>query len=421
LSRTPLEKAGYVSGIATEAPPEPSAPPDAAWMRERLEEVCSIERPSASSGEREAAEWLAAELGEAGARNARIEEEPEANGTFWWSVGLLNGAGVLAGLIARRGGPLGRALATMAGAAAAGLLADELPPGNRRFRRLLPNRTAHHVLAEVGPEGAEHTIVLLGHHDAPRTAFFFNPAITETVGEKAPWLFENTDTSPPLMWPAVAGPAVVAAGAALGSRRLIGLGTFLSAGAAAFMAHIGSSAVVPGANDNGTSNVAQIALAKMLADRPLENTRVLLLSTSEEALCEGMGLFMDRHARELPPESTFFLCHEILGSPHLLVLRGEGMLKMREYPPESLELLDSTAEGLGIELWPNLRTMNATDAVFPLVAGYQCAAICTCNRWKNPSNYHWKTDLPENVDYGTLADAIRLSEAVIRKLDSRWF
>jgi peptidase M28-like protein len=407
--------------MATEATVGVSTPPDATWMRERLEEVCAIERPSASPGERRAAEWLAHKLNEAGARDVRIEEEPGGNGSFWWPLGLLAGAGAVAGLAARRGSRLTRALATATGAAAAALIADELPPGSRRFRRMLPRRTCHQVLAEIGPEDAEQTIVLMGHHDAPHTAFFFNPAITETVGENAPWVFENTDTSPPLMWPVVAGPALVAAGAALGNRRLTGLGTLVSAGTAAFMAHIGSGDVVPAANDNGTSNVAQIALARMLTERPLENTRVLFLSTSEEALCEGMGLFMERYAHEFPRESTFFLCHEILGSPNLLVLRAEGMLRMREYPSDSLELLDSTAEELGIELFPNLRLRNATDTIFPLAAGYQCAAICTCNQWKNPSNYHWKTDTPENIDYGSLTDAIRLSEAVIRKLDARWF
>ena len=83
--------------MATEAPPEISLPPDAAWMRERLEELCSGERESASEGERRAAEWLAAALREAGARDARVEEEPEANGTFWWPIGLLAGAGAVGG------------------------------------------------------------------------------------------------------------------------------------------------------------------------------------------------------------------------------------------------------------------------------------------------------------------------------------
>ena len=390
-------------------------------MRERLDELCSGERGSATEGERRAAEWLAAALREAGSRDVRIEEEPEANGTFWWPIGLLAGAGAVTGLAARGGGRARRAFAAVTGAAAAALIADELPPGRRRFRRLLPKRSAHHVLAEIGPADAERTIVVMAHHDAAHTAFFFNPAITEAVGEKAPWVFENNDTSPPLMWPTVAAPALVAAGAVIGSRKLTGLGAFLSAGGAAFMAHIGAGEVVPGANDNGTGCIAQLAIARALAERPPENTRILFLSTSEEALCEGMGLFMERHAAALPTDRTFFLCLDTIGSPHLLALRGEGMLKLREYPMESLGLVDSTADELGIEMpFRDLRLRNATDGIFPLAAGYQCVSIASCNQWKNPSNYHWRTDTPENVDYGTVADAVRLAEGVIRKLDARW-
>jgi hypothetical protein len=129
--------------MATEAPPELAAPPDEAWMRERLDELCAYERGSASEGERRAAEWLADSLGEAGARDARVEEEPAANGTFWWPIGLLAGAGALAGLAARRGGRLARAAAVATGAAASALIADELPPGRRTFRRtVLPGRSA---------------------------------------------------------------------------------------------------------------------------------------------------------------------------------------------------------------------------------------------------------------------------------------
>ena len=389
-------------------------------MRARLDELCSWERGSASEGERRAAEWLAGELREAGAREVRVEEEAGANGTFWWPIGLLAAAGAVAGLAARRGGRVARTLAAVTGAAASALIADELPPGRRRFRRMLPAHSAHHVLAELGPADAERTVVLMAHHDAAHTAFFFNPAITEAVGESAPWVFEDNDTSPPLMWPTVAGPGIVAAGAALGSRKLTTFGTLVSGGAAAFMAHIGAGEVVPGANDNGTGCIAQLALARAFAERPPENTRVLFLSTSEEALCEGMGLFMERHAGELPRDRTFFLCLDTVGSPNLLVLRGEGMLKLREYPAESLELLDSTADELGIEMpFRNLRLRNATDGIFPLAAGYQCVSIASCNEWKNPSNYHWKTDTPDRIDYGTVADAIKLSEAAIRKLDEQ--
>jgi hypothetical protein len=396
------------------------APPAESWLRERLEALTAYERGSASEGERRAAEWLVGELARAGAREARIEVEPGANGTYWWSLGLLAGAGALAGVLGRDGGLLRRATASGLGAAACALAAAEMPPGRRPFRRLLPSRPAHHVLAELGPAGAERTIVLMAHHDAAHSAFFFNPAITEAVDRRAPWVFAGNDTSPPLMWPVIAGPGIAAAGAALGSRALAGLGALVSAGTAATMAHIGASEVVPGANDNGTACVTAIALARALAERPTESTRVLVLSTSEEALCEGMGMFMDRHGHELPLESTFFLCVETIGSPQLTALRGEGMIRMREYPAESLALVDSTAEQLGIELMPNLRLRNATDAVVPLARGYQCISLCSVNRLKNPANYHWRTDTADNVDYATLRDGIRLVEAIIRSLDREW-
>jgi hypothetical protein len=197
-------------------------------------------------------------------------------------------------------------------------------------------------------------------------------------------------------------------------------GALLSAGFAAAMANIGTSEVVPGANDNGTGVVAMIALARTLAHRPGQSVRVMLVSTSEEALCEGMRAFANRHFDGLPKSDTFSLVIDTVGSPDLLVLRGEGMLGVTEYPPRSLRLLDGIADELGIWLFPDLRLRNATDGVYPLAAGYQCASLCSCTALKQPANYRWPTDVPENVDHETLVDAIRLIEALAHRLDERW-
>jgi hypothetical protein len=115
-----------------------------------------------------------------------------------------------------------------------------------------------------------------------------------------------------------------------------------------------------------------------------------------------------------------FLCVDTVGSPHLNVLRGEGFLKMREYPERALGLLDGLAEELGIWLFPNLRLHNGTDGLEALAAGYETAALCSCTDLKQPANYHWPSDVAENVNYDTLAEAVLLSEAVIRRLDERW-
>jgi hypothetical protein len=388
--------------------------PDQGLLRRRLEELERIHRPSASAGERRAAEWLVARFAELGAE-ARIEAVP-AHGTYWWPLGIgaaLGAAGALAGLRGRR--LLGAAL----GAAGAAGIADDFPPGQRRLRRLLPKRETYNVVCELGPAEAERTIVLIAHHDAAHSGLVFHPQLPEIANRLG--LLERTDTSPPLMAPVVGGPLLAALGALAGRRSLAKLGLLLSAGSAAAMAEIGLRGTVPGANDNGTSVVALLALAERLLEEPPEALRAILLSTgSEESFSEGMKGFGERHFARLPRESTFFLCLEAVGSPHLLVLRGEGFLKMREFPPRALALMDGLAEELGIWLFPNLRLHNGTDAMEPLAAGYETAALCGCTDLKQPANYHWSHDLAENVDFGTVADAVRLAEAAVRRLDRDW-
>jgi Zn-dependent M28 family amino/carboxypeptidase len=199
------------------------------------------------------------------------------------------------------------------------------------------------------------------------------------------------------------------------------LGSLVSGISVAAFAEIASREVVPGANDNATAVVLLLALARALTARPTASVRVMLVSTgSEESFSEGMKAFGERHFPALDRDSTFFLCVDTLGSPHLNVLRGEGFMRMHEYTPEGLKLVDGLAEELGIWLFPNLRLRNGTDGLEALAAGYPTITMCSVTELKQPANYHWPSDVPDNVDYGTLADAIRLSEALIRRLDERW-
>jgi Peptidase family M28 len=383
-------------------------------LRGWLEELERIERPSASEGERRAAEWLVARFAELGAE-ARIEAEP-AHGTYWWPLGIGAALGALGGIAALRGRRLlGGAIAALAAAG----MASDYPPGKRHLRRFLPRRTTYNVVCELGPADAERTAVIIAHHDAAHSGLIFHPELPDIADRLG--MIERSDTSPPLMAPVVGGPVLAALGALSGRRLLTKLGVFLGLGTAAAMTEIGVRKVVPGANDNGTAVVSLLALAEGLIERPPENLRVILLSAgSEESFSEGMKAFGERHFPTLPRESTFFLCLESTGSPHLLVLRGEGFLKMREYSPRALALLDGLAEELGIWLYPNLRLRNGTDGLESLAAGYETAVIAGCTDLKQPANYHWWHDLAENVDFDTVADGIRLSEAAIRRLDERW-
>jgi hypothetical protein len=387
---------------------------DQKWLRERLEELEKIDRPSASEGEREAAEWLVARYAELGAE-ARIEAE-SAHGTYWWPLGIGAALGVLGAIAGLRGR---RLLGTVLGAIGAAGIADDFPPGQRRLRRPLPKRTTYNVVCELGDLEAERTVVVISHHDSAHSGLVFHPQIPLVADRLG--LIEKTDTSPMLMAPVLGGPLLAALGALTGKRLLAKLGLFLGLGAVAAMTDIGLRKVVPGANDNGTAVVAELALAQRFVAEPPQGVRVILLSVgSEESFSEGIKAFGERHFPSLPRESTFFLCLESIGSPHLLALRAEGFLKLHDYPPRSLAFIDGLAEELGIWLYPNLRLHNGTDGLEPLAAGYETAVIAGCTDLKQPANYHWWHDLAENVDFGTVADGVRLSEAAIRRLGERW-
>src|SRR5450432_1240696 len=110
-------------------------------LRAWLEDLEQIDRPSASEGERQAAEWLVARFAELGA-GARIEAEP-AHGTYWWPLGIGAVLGAVSAFMALRGRRLSGAVLGAIGAAG---IADDFPPGKRRLRRVLPKRTTYNVV-----------------------------------------------------------------------------------------------------------------------------------------------------------------------------------------------------------------------------------------------------------------------------------
>ncbi len=384
------------------------------WLRELLEQLERIDRPSASAGEREAAEWIVARFDELGVK-ARIETE-EVHGTYWWPIGIGTAAGVAGGLAALAGR---RALGAALGAFGVAAIASDFPPHSRPLRKLLPKRKTSNVVCEIGDPQAERTVVLVSHHDAANSGLVFHPGIPEMVAKTG--IFSKLDTSPMLMAPVIGGPVLASLAAATGSRRLAAVATALSAASTAAMADIGMRDVVPGANDNGTAVVSLIELARRFTAEPPPDLRIVLLSAgAEESFSEGIRAFGQRHFPELPVDSTFFINLDTVGSPHLTVLRGEGFLKMYEYPAAALDLADRTAERLGIDLFPNLRIHNGTDGLEPLAAGYPVVSICSCTDEKQPANYHWPNDLAENVDFRTVGRAINLAEAMARHLSDRW-
>jgi hypothetical protein len=381
-----------------------------ALAREAIGHLASFERPSASDGERRAADWIAARLRREGVA-ATVEEE-RAHGTYWWPLGLLTaGAGVAA--LTRS-----RPLAAVAGAASAVLIADDISGGGQWFRRrALPLRPTWNVVGEGGDPHAARTVVLVAHHDAAHWSLLFAPQVPEWIGEHFPDAVERSKETPPIMFPVVGGPLLVLLGALTGSRWVRRAGAVLSLGSAATMAEIGSRSTVDGANDNLTGVATLLGVARRLRETPVDGLRVLFVSTgSEESFMEGMQAFARRHFDELPTDHTHVICIDTVGSPKLMQLEGEGMLRMRDYPESFKALLAQVAQDEDIHVARGTRFRNATDGLIALKRGYPTVMLGSYNRYKVPSNYHWPSDTAENVEYATVVQAIRLCEGVVRRL-----
>lgn len=375
--------------------------------------MAAMHRPPCSPGEREAAEWLAGRLRSVGVENVALEDEPSW-GTFPPTVTSLAALGAASAALTLAGHRFLGAL----GSATAGLgLFDEVLNGPRVFRRAMrTEKTTVNVLAKAGDPDADHTLVVMAHHDAAQTGFLFDQTAIRTFHEHFPAVIPKIKTQPPQWWGAFAGPLLGLAGALTGRRGLAKAGLVVNLGTVAAVGDMWRSETVPGANDNLTACAVLVALAEMLRESP-RSIRVWLVSAgAEETLQDGIRAFMDRHAGELDPDATSFLCIDTVGSPRLMMLEGEGPGLMEDYDADLRETVARVSERDGLALERGFRARASTDAIIPQRRGFRVANLSSVNDYHNLENYHLPTDTAENVNYETVAEAAKVAYALASEL-----
>jgi hypothetical protein len=393
-----------------------TAKAELAALRDTVETLAGIERGATSPGERQAAEWIAERLRELGC-DVAVEEERSFDA---WAPALagLSAAAAAAGAVAlaRRGrSRLAAGIAALAGAA----IVDDVSNGPRVVRRAaMPEGPTWNVVAGLGDPDAEQTVVVLAHHDAAPTGWIFDQGLQRWISRRIPGIIERTDTALPLWWPVVAAPAAVAYGAARGRRGALAAGLAGCLGSVAAFADISRNRIVPGANDNLTAVAALLAVAARLREAPAPGVRVLLVSCgAEETLQGGIRAFASRHFASLDRERTSFLNLDTVGSPRLVLVEGEGPFVMEDYTDRTFrDLVARAAERAGVRMRRGMRARASTDSVIPSRAGFPTALLTSLDRYKLLPNYHLMTDTPENVRFETVADAVAVTEAVIREL-----
>jgi len=378
--------------------------PNRSELIDVVDELCAFPRPSASDGERRAAELLAARLRALGLARVRVEQEAAVGG-YWWPLGLLSAASGVAALAG------GRLVRTAVGALCALGIFDELGLFRGVWtRRLLPKRPTYNVVAEAGDPDATHAVVVVAHHDAAHGGAVFDPTVPHLIGRRLPRVLARARSWPRILALVNLGPVLVA----LGLRRA---GALVSFGSAAAFADIGVRSVVPGANDNVSGVALLVGLARSLAERPVRGLRVVLLSAgSEEAFEEGSRAFLRRHRADLPPERTRWLAIDTVGSGNVVLVEGEGMVVRAEYDRELKETLAAAAADAGVDVIREHWLSYGSDALAGLRAGYRSALVASFDAFKLPANYHQPTDTPANVDVDCVQDALRVVDAAVRRM-----
>jgi Iap family predicted aminopeptidase len=99
----------------------------------------------------------------------------------------------------------------------------------------------------------------------------------------------------------------------------------------------------------------------------------------------------------------------------MVVVEGEGMLKIHDYPLHMREALAAAATDAGVEVARGLRTVAATDGLISMRAGYPTVTLASIEHTGLPRNYHWSSDTPDGLDWETVEQAVRVCDHFLRR------
>lgn len=322
------------------------------------------------------------------------------------TVGILGTALLAARRKARRIRGLALGIASIAA------FAGELTKRNRVLSERLAKSPSQNVLAILpAAETMQRRLVLVAHVDSSRSGLAFHPKLAKDFRR-------NT---------------VIGIGAGVGAvaaqvlprrlRRSIGRAASVVIANALFMlVHREIAGTdVDGANDNASGAGVLLALAETLALDPLRNTEVWFVATGcEEADLVGMSAFMDKHGHEL--QDAWFLNFDTVAGPGTTVrwITESSILEPLIANPQLVGIAEEVADE-----HPELEAESGTwraaglDTDVAAVRGYKQMSLMAVTSEGTLPNWHWPTDVYENIDENVLERAYGFALEIIRRLDAK--
>ncbi|MHB8573369.1 MAG: M28 family metallopeptidase [Candidatus Dormibacteria bacterium] len=353
-------------------------------------------RGSTSSGEGEAQEYVARCLEGFGFDVSR--EAFRAPATYGWIYSGI-GAVALAGFAAGRWLPtLGFLLAALAAVAFVGENTSQLLLGSALARR----RPSQNVAGRLYTPGLpRNRLVLVAHADSARSGWMFAPGVVRWLrGTFVVTLFSHCALAMLLLlsaeptlhryaWVAAGIPAAVVLASVLGLvlREL-------------------TARVVAGANDNASGLAVALTLAEEFAGLHLRETEVWVVATGcEESGLYGMREFVRRHRGDLA--SAIIINIDNVGAGRIHCLVEEGMITTQAAAQELIDSARRVARADGLDVGETPYHVMQTDAVVALSAGLTCMTVMGLSDGR-PVNWHWRTDVFENIDPDSVDTAFAL-------------
>jgi hypothetical protein len=365
-------------------------------LRDDVDALSRIERRTGTPGERQSAEWVAGRLKELGASDVRFASF-RTQTTWAWSHLAHYAAGITAAAI---GGPIG------AGLGVATLLSYEADNSGRSqwLRRLLLGRKGTTVVARIPAAHISHrTLVLVAHHDAAHTGWVWNPRFLEGGRRYA---MRTGRTLPFHTMPLL---AMGAAAGLLLPLRIVGASMLAVSAVLSMQAALAPT--VPGASDNGTGLAALLTLARRLVTAPVADTDVILLIPGgEEASMVGMIAWMRAEGSQLNRSTTLFLGLDTLGAGEPVVADREGW--SARYREQDLALADQGAARAGLPVPKRFGLGTSSDPIIAKHAGFAALSLLS-QRDGTLGKFHLPDDVPEMVDWHSVACSTRLASGII--------
>jgi len=293
------------------------------------------------------------------------------------------------------------------------------------LRHLFPSGPSHHVVGKIPAKSAAKKVVYVAAHlDAGQMGFSFNPEKSENTSK---FFKEKFGIQPPVLalifYDMIFNMLCCLLVAAVGVSAFTTI--LLLAGAAIHLIPIvifiphEFAKICPGASDNASAVAVMLELARRFQDNPLENTELRFLGDgSEETNMHGMSCYMMAHQKELDKDNTYILVPETVGQARPRVVVAEGVCWIVNHSQELCAALLVTAKELGYnDVTPIILRTGGTDASPATVRGFKAAVMIAMNENDYPPNYHWHTDVPENIDVETVRKVTNIFEAAIKKID----